>query len=517
MTVILLGNDSTSRGTYTGAGYTYLEKNYPASGSGEITTVFARVSACTALYVGMFRHLGNDIYACISAANLGPQAGGVVNVTDLHLACLEGDVLGVCAVGGSIDEVTTGGVQGYRMSGNACSPNNYYTASAYQSPFLSVGGSGTTVAEGPADGDIYALLEEVKDNYLPTVRQWIVDNVGYLSFFDYMMGCFAYAALNAGAPGPLYAGPTLQQIKDVLGTPQENTLADGQVAILTSFSSQHTEQNALLQTIADDLADPLGHLAIAEGNIETQLTVFENRLTATDTIFLQDILTAVEAVTVPEGIALTTDVNNAVSTLTGEVEEAAGVVNAHTDSAIAALAFATPADVTAAHATTDAAIAALNNLSEAAVSGLVQAAVTTLTGEVDEAVNVLSGLIDAIDPGGDVRYPGYDLTTRGTTVRVTSQGTVSATTHGVAGKMEGVLLSMVSVPSRCTEKVVQTISNYRYPGWIVFADSQGNCDEPQWCNIDARVYAPKLIREPAFCICGFADGVVADVTPWIVT
>lgn len=517
MTTILVGQDTSDRGYYVPTNLVWLETEYPCDGNGIISTVSFRTALAGNFKAGIFRPLNSGIVQCVALHDFGALNVGVHSFTDLSLVCASGDYLGLVCSGGRLNGQVSGGGGAALLRDLGCYAGGFYNTEPNAAYEISLGGSGVTVAAEPNGAEIYAVLEEVRTDYLPAVQAWMRDNISYLSAKDYEFALAVWQSANLGSGGVPFTGPTLQQIKEILGTPYETTLADQHTAILTSFSDQHTAQNLVLDAIAEDVGDPAGALAIAETNILNAISVTEGRLGGNPIVGNDDLLTAIEAVSVPEGVALTTDVTAAVGTLTGEIGEAVTDVNAHTDAALALLDFAQAADITAAHATTDGKIDALNNVSEVAIGALVDAAVGTLTGEVDEAVGVLSGLISAIDPDTDTRYPGYELTSRGTTVRVTSQGTVSATTHGVGGKMEGVLLSMVSVPPRCTERVIQGHSNYRYPGWIVFADSQGNCDEPQWCNMDDRVYAPKGIKEPAFCICGFAEGVVADVTPWIVT
>lgn len=185
----------------------------------------------------------------------------------------------------------------------------------------------------------------------------------------------------------------------------------------------------------------------------------------------------------------------------------------------------------------DTALAAARAVIDAIASDLtmVKATVNTINGNTDQlegytdeleallkdanyGLAALKAAIEAIVPGGgsDARYPGPAAVSWGTPCELVGEGTVSAGVYGVGGLMDGVAVTITSTPQRVTSRLVQGVNNYRFAGWLAFEDSSGFFDEPQWFNLDQRIYIPKNMRRPAAVCVGFVNGVEATVTPWLI-
>lgn len=279
-------------------------------------------------------------------------------------------------------------------------------------------------------------------------------------------------------------------------------------------------------------------------DIETALSVTEGNLDAAITVaqgLIQDDIAAL-------AFATPTDVSTALSVTEGNLDAAITVAKNAVQADIAALDFATDADV-------DAAVGDVNDHTDSALGG----AVTTLQGDITSAANNINSNVDSKTAGvisdlsnvialardvitGDIAdlaaavagyvtdiltaigllrgptiYPGAALVTWGTSVAVDHEDTLSAATHGVNGAMDGVRLVVTSVPARVTVRTAEGVDNYRYAGWLTFADSAGRCEEPQYVNLGERIYVPKSMNDPAYCICAFTHNVHATVTPWVAT
>lgn len=494
MTVILVGQDTSQRTNSYTAGYTRIEREYPCDGTGFIHTVNFRVNGSGTVSVGVFRQLNTGIWECVSAQSLGLYQAGAYSVTELALACEIGDCLGIYVDNAVMDHQTTGGNGVSYAVGNWCSQGQIFTAPLNPAHEISLGGSGTVDVPGTIEAEVEAIMSLVRDDYLPAVRTWLRANVGSLNFYDYQMALFAYAALNQGNGGMLYTGPSLQDIKDALGTPYQTTLADQHTAILDSMLAQHTQIEGLIEDVETAID-------VAEGNLDAQMTVDHG-----------NIMDAIAAVGGIDQAAL----DAAVGTVNGHTTNTGNNVNSNVDSKVAGAITDINSNVDAEHVTTRAAIAALNNLSAAAVEALVNAAVGTLTGEIGEAATAILNALAALEPPEiETGYPGPSGVTLGTSVPFTGTGKVLASVAGVGGAMDGVLLTITNVPLSRYTMSAEGMKNYKYLGWVVFQASDGFADEVQWLGPEARAYSPKHLTSPASVIVCAREGAQGTIQPFL--
>jgi len=491
MTTILIGNDSSDRATYTAPTSTQIDLNYPANLTGVLTSVHFRLTHAANVKLGTFRNRGGGVYECISSINLGSCAAGLNTFTEIELAVAGGDYIGLYMSAGGLDCADSGGSVGsYEYSGDWADAGDFRYGSLIANRVLTIGGSGATITPGSVEEDVDALLTSVRDDYLPATRDWLYANVGYLSFFDYMMATYAYAALNAGGG----SGVTLAQIESAV----QAIIDTHETTVLEAISTQTAAIIGLYDALVLEHAATRTALSVSEGNLDAAITVakgaIQNDIAAIDALDAADLASAVSTI---QG-----SISAAESALAGVVASEVGAaetsVNNNTDYETGLV---------------TAAVNALNNLSELAVGALVDAAIVTIGGEIGEAEQALTTLINALDVGTpEQRYEGPAAVTWGSPTQFTTSETLLAAVVGPAGVMDGCLLVVDSVPAGSYQQGGEGVTLHKYLGWVMFVDSNGNTDELQWLGANKRVFMPKHFKRPAGLVVSAKQGATLTAT-----
>lgn len=145
----------------------------------------------------------------------------------------------------------------------------------------------------------------------------------------------------------------------------------------------------------------------------------------------------------------------------------------------------------------------------------IAAAVGGVQSDVDDILEALATL-PSTSGSGPVVYPGSATVQWGTPVEVQGEAIVSALTYGVNGRMDGVAVLMLSGSPRVTDRQAAGVLNYRYAGFMAFGDDYDHWDEPQYLNLDHRIYVGKGMRDPKLCLIAGSPGVTMQVTPWVI-
>lgn len=141
------------------------------------------------------------------------------------------------------------------------------------------------------------------------------------------------------------------------------------------------------------------------------------------------------------------------------------------------------------------------------------AGINALVGDVAEVLSAVQDIPTPSNPA--VLYPGPDGVILGSEATVNGSDWVDAATYGVAGAMDGILVEVVSGSPRVTDRTVQGVTNYRYAGWLAFADEEDWLDEPQYLNLETRAYVPLHLSGPKQVLVAGTLGVSVKVTPWV--
>lgn len=488
MTVILVGQDTSSRGsTYTG-NVTVIERQYPCDGTGFIHTVNFRLNAQATVSVGVFRQLNTGIWTCVSGQTLGLYTSGVQSVTDLALACEEGDCLGIYCSANALDYATTGGGGRSYEAGNFCNQGDIFSASFTANHCPSFGGSGTVDVPGSVEEDVADLLSTIRDDYLPATRAWIIANVGSLNFWDYQLALFAYAALNGGTGTGTCEGATLAQVEELIQGTEEDSVAG-------MFSTQTAAIIGLYDALVLEHEATRTAIGVTEGNLDAAVTaahvITDGKIDSIDALDQAALDAAVSSVN-----SHTTGVGNNVNSNTdSKIASAISDINGNTDYEVGLARTA---------------IAGLNNLSEAIIQAIADAAIGTITGEIGEAQEAILAALALLQPEVQLPlYPGPDGVTFGTPSSFTNTEKITTT-------MDGVVVEITAWSPEKGLLAAEGVTNVKYIGWIVFLASDGACDEIQWLGPTKRAYLPKQLTSPAsVVICG-RDGAEITATPFTI-
>lgn len=158
------------------------------------------------------------------------------------------------------------------------------------------------------------------------------------------------------------------------------------------------------------------------------------------------------------------------------------------------------------------AIAVNDNANTAIITGKIDD-LETATGVIGEAVQAVAEAVAAFEPGGGGgagMYPGLGLVTLGDTVNITGPTTI-------AGPMDGLLITVSSVPSG--QSVTQTPNGARYKGlgWAVFMTGEGEGEQLQKIETQKCCLLPKSISTPASCEVFCKSGSALSVKPFTIT
>lgn len=107
-------------------------------------------------------------------------------------------------------------------------------------------------------------------------------------------------------------------------------------------------------------------------------------------------------------------------------------------------------------------------------------------------------------------FPGIAKVTLGTPVPIDA-------TFTVPGPMDGVLVTLTSVPSKQGQFAFGATVSYRNVGAISFVDDNGDSEYPQTLGFAQAVYCPKAMLQAASLVGRASAGVTGTVTPWVAT
>lgn len=487
MTAISIGNDNTDRANYLGPGYTYVDTNNPADGTGHLTSLFIRVADDGNFYLGVFEQLAANVYRCRAVYTCGYLSVGLHEFTGVDLPVKTGDCLGYYSPDGDVDGSTTTGDPYRRLAGNQCVVDQYFASVSASTYTITIGGAGETQTLPAGEQDIRDVIDAVVADYVPTVNDWLYDNWEYLSGYNLVLGAYVKQILEGGTGS---TGVTLAQL--------QTELAALETTILAAFSTQTAAIIGLYDALVLEHEATRTAIGVSEGNIDAAITVAKG--------VIQGDIAAIDA-------ASTQDVLDARGYLDTEITNAENSINGHTDSQLGTVETSINNNTDFETGLVTAAVNALNNLSELAVSTLVDAAVVTIGGEVAETEQALTALINALDiPEPAQAYEGPGSVNWGTPTQFSTSETLLAASIGPGGVMDGCLLVVDSVPAGSYQQGGEGVTLHKYLGWAMFVDSNGNTDELQWLGANKRLFVPKHFKRPAGFIVSAKQGATMTAT-----
>lgn len=170
-----------------------------------------------------------------------------------------------------------------------------------------------------------------------------------------------------------------------------------------------------------------------------------------------------------------------------------------------------------AHAVTDGKIDA-HDLSMDGFATNVQNAFQAQTELIDNVSGDIDDLAAAVaeipTEAGDPRYPGPSNVTWGEPQTFSGSHTYSASGIGPGGVMDGLRLTINSVPAGSYQQGAEGITVHKYQGWLNFIDGDGNCDDLQWLGANKRIYAPVSMRSPSAVVIYAKTGTSITVTAY---
>lgn len=107
-------------------------------------------------------------------------------------------------------------------------------------------------------------------------------------------------------------------------------------------------------------------------------------------------------------------------------------------------------------------------------------------------------------------WPGLAHVTLGVAVPISSSFTVP-------GPMDGVIVSIASVPSRFGRFNFGSQFKYLNQGSLAFVSDDGQAEEPQTLGFTSAVYVPRAMVQAASCGVRSPNGATGTVTPWVRT
>jgi hypothetical protein len=119
---------------------------------------------------------------------------------------------------------------------------------------------------------------------------------------------------------------------------------------------------------------------------------------------------------------------------------------------------------------------------------------------------VLGGLIP---PSVSPVWPGLSKVTLGTAVAL-SDGL------SVVGPMDGVIISLSSVPYPQSYYAFGSFKSYTKVGAITFVDDNGQAEFAQSMGMDSGIIVPKTMGQAASVSVRLLSGVVGTIQPWVI-
>jgi hypothetical protein len=104
-------------------------------------------------------------------------------------------------------------------------------------------------------------------------------------------------------------------------------------------------------------------------------------------------------------------------------------------------------------------------------------------------------------------WPGIDGVTLGDPVPIT--GDVE-----VAGPMDGVLITLTTVPPGLQFWSAGGLTNSKYAGYLAFTSDNGDAEPQTYLAFDHAVYAPRTLTQAASCLIHCHGGIEGTATPW---
>lgn len=104
-------------------------------------------------------------------------------------------------------------------------------------------------------------------------------------------------------------------------------------------------------------------------------------------------------------------------------------------------------------------------------------------------------------------WPGLANVTLGTPVAITGSDTITAA-------MDGVLISLTSVPARLSVYAFGSLNSYKAIGGLAFLDDNGDAEPFQTLGFTAAVFTPKILSQAAGVVVRASSGVAGTITPW---
>lgn len=118
-------------------------------------------------------------------------------------------------------------------------------------------------------------------------------------------------------------------------------------------------------------------------------------------------------------------------------------------------------------------------------------------------------LIFPVSPTGAPVWPGLANVLLGTPVAI-------ATVLTVTEPMEGVLVTITSVPSKQGQFAFGGTVSWRNIGALAFTDDNGDEEFPQTLGFEQAIYCPKSMAQAAGLVLRASAGVTGTVTPWTI-
>jgi hypothetical protein len=137
-----------------------------------------------------------------------------------------------------------------------------------------------------------------------------------------------------------------------------------------------------------------------------------------------------------------------------------------------------------------------------------QAHFTTLIGEADFQ-QIKASLYPALALNELPLWPGVANVTFGSPVALDVSGTITE-------QMDGVVISITSVPLKQGSFGFDTLTSWRNVGAIAFLSDDGEAEFPQTLGFNSAIFTPKAMAHAAGLVFRTTIGVSGTITPWTV-
>lgn len=341
----------------------------------------------------------------------------------------------------------------------------------------------------PPAGDCYQVLDALRDSqcYIDT-HDWLDAHneappdgffVMYAALATLMLAVSEIQTTLAGMGG----GLTPQDVQDIIDIHEGNVLANDNA----NYNKLTVTDTIHLDDVISQIADAAGDaISVAEGNILANDNANYNTLTDTNTIVLHDVKDAIDN----KNVATPLDITNAVNTLTGEIEEGTAAVRG-----------APATDL----ATIKAELDLLENTDLTDVLTAIAGVVTTLEGDL---TSLESSILDAI--AGITFATGWPGL-----ANVTTDPPVALSDHLVINQAcDGVLVNITTPP---TKVGIYAIGDNYYDykeGEITFETDNGYMEMWQYLGFRQAVYVPKSMQTAAKVHFRVLAGAQGNVITW---